>query len=572
MNAAALAQQAGIQLRHEQFGFLTQVAEAIESDLTIFAEAATGVGKTIGYLAPALASGRKTVISTSTLHLQHQIMAEVERLGSRAARRVGMANFISPSRVNRILAGMQTDPHVDQEIVGQLRLMREHGGMIEAFVDEYGDLLVDRSLICLRSGCPKSDRADYDQQKDEAAGVQIVVQTHALTLLEVRFGRHDADITIFDEAHTIPSIAASAVEARVSLSEIGLEHLGERLGNRPMVVMDEDMRTEVQAAREAIEDADLRAEVDRILAPLKTIRHGVGLVAKPVPTLTRVAVDPARFLGYELDGTTSVFVSATLEPVGKFAASVGVHQPRHIRVDVARFGKMTIMLADRKTPVPFVGGIPDPDFFDYAADMVRNTSGRTLVLCASYDDVGRIAERVPGTIEHRRGDALTPLVERFRSQGGRLVTPAAWEGLDLPGLIDDIVVIRLPFSPRSELRESILEEILVARGHDPDAAKRILQRDARAAALRKLAQGIGRGIRKADDEVRLWIADPRFPLSAATVLDVKRMLAQGEATRFKDFSAALPERFRKGLASAYDHATIFPCRKQDKSQSIQGLG
>ena len=53
------------------------LSAAIENNLqknqTLVAEAGTGIGKTFAYLVPVLSSGKKTLISTGTRHLQDQL-------------------------------------------------------------------------------------------------------------------------------------------------------------------------------------------------------------------------------------------------------------------------------------------------------------------------------------------------------------------------------------------------------------------------------------------------------------------------------------------------------------------
>ena len=65
-----------------------------------------------------------------------------------------------------------------------------------------------------------------------------------------------------------------------------------------------------------------------------------------------------------------------------------------------------------------------------------------------------------------------------------------------------------------------------------------------AAAVRKLRQGIGRGIRAKNDICRLWILDPRFPVPESFRLN--RNLAQGPAASHKELAeSAIPARFFK---------------------------
>jgi len=58
--------------RPEQVGFSQRIEECISDTRPYLLEAGTGIGKTIGYLVPALVSGRRTFISTHTKSLQDQ--------------------------------------------------------------------------------------------------------------------------------------------------------------------------------------------------------------------------------------------------------------------------------------------------------------------------------------------------------------------------------------------------------------------------------------------------------------------------------------------------------------------
>ena len=49
------------------------VEKALAQGTTLIAEAGTGVGKSMAYLVPVMRSGRRTVISTATRHLQDQL-------------------------------------------------------------------------------------------------------------------------------------------------------------------------------------------------------------------------------------------------------------------------------------------------------------------------------------------------------------------------------------------------------------------------------------------------------------------------------------------------------------------
>ena len=50
------------------------IAETITNGGILLAEAGTGTGKTVAYLVPAIAAGKRIVISTGTKNLQDQLV------------------------------------------------------------------------------------------------------------------------------------------------------------------------------------------------------------------------------------------------------------------------------------------------------------------------------------------------------------------------------------------------------------------------------------------------------------------------------------------------------------------
>ncbi len=66
----------GYRERPQQVGLAPEVASTFRENGVLLADAPTGTGKSLAYLAPALLSGEKVVVSTATLVLQHQLLAE----------------------------------------------------------------------------------------------------------------------------------------------------------------------------------------------------------------------------------------------------------------------------------------------------------------------------------------------------------------------------------------------------------------------------------------------------------------------------------------------------------------
>ncbi|HZF41434.1 MAG TPA: DEAD/DEAH box helicase, partial [Blastocatellia bacterium] len=59
--------------RPGQLAMAQAVAEALDQRHHLLVEAGTGIGKTMAYLIPAIATGRRVIVSTGTKNLQEQV-------------------------------------------------------------------------------------------------------------------------------------------------------------------------------------------------------------------------------------------------------------------------------------------------------------------------------------------------------------------------------------------------------------------------------------------------------------------------------------------------------------------
>ena len=324
----------------------------------------------------------------------------------------------------------------------------------------------------------------------------------------------------------------------------------------------------------------LRARLASFLDGAHDAHAVAALVAGPAPALAVVHREPVRLLRHVFAHARAAFlVSATLaapsarphpnDLLRALGIAPGMRTPARLHfegwTDLAprRYGRMRFRFADRATPGPFRrdGDIPvaDPRHLDYVARAIEaaRTTGRVLVLCTSYPLAHELAARVPRAIAHRRGARLASCLGAFRAHPHAvLLTPAAWTGLSLPGLVDHLVIPRIPFpahSVRDEARRHFLSQLSMPRM----TAERLVAGDRNAAARRTLAQGIGRGIRGPSEHCTLWLLDPRFPLPRS----MARALGgpgQGAALRHLALIHCIPARFRNARHPAIDQGEIWP--------------
>ena len=208
----------------------------------VLAEAGTGVGKTLGYIAPASLWAERNEgavwVSTYTRNLQHQITGELDRLYPDAAmkeRRVvvrkGRENYLCLLNYEEAVAGLPMRPYdaaalgIMARWVGSTRDGDMAGGDMPGwFPDVIGRAqtvaLADRRGECIHSACPHFHRCFIEKSVRRARRARIVVANHALVMIQAALGGlDDANLPsryVFDEGHHVFDAADSAFALELS--------------------------------------------------------------------------------------------------------------------------------------------------------------------------------------------------------------------------------------------------------------------------------------------------------------------------------------------------------------------
>ncbi|MBS1766534.1 MAG: ATP-dependent DNA helicase [Acidobacteria bacterium] len=190
-------------------------------------EAGTGTGKSLGYLIPALASGRSPVIvATRTKNLQRQLLEDdlpraVGILGRpvKAVLAKGRSNYLCltaweeaqahpPSEVSKFDYGlwMALPQWADRTATGD----REELGPFGEGESPLWDRLNARAERCTGRQCPRYADCHLVKLRQQVAEADLVIVNHALLLAdrklrESAFGQvlPDAPVLILDEAHDL---------------------------------------------------------------------------------------------------------------------------------------------------------------------------------------------------------------------------------------------------------------------------------------------------------------------------------------------------------------------------------
>ena len=221
---------ANFAVRDAQVQMAAAIEKTIAEQLTLVAESGTGTGKTFAYLVPALLSGKKTLVSTGTKHLQEQLfhrdipmVLETLGLNSKVSLLKGRSNYLC---LLRLLQTRSSSRRLDKRLLSELEeisvwLPKSKTGDIAdlAVVPEDSRIwpMVTSTVDnCIGQNCSYFDDCHVNKARKAALVSDVVVVNHHLffadkALKNDGFGAllPDVQTVIFDEAHQIPDIASN---------------------------------------------------------------------------------------------------------------------------------------------------------------------------------------------------------------------------------------------------------------------------------------------------------------------------------------------------------------------------
>jgi len=281
--------------RPQQAAMADAVAKAFEQDRHLIVEAGTGVGKSFGYLVPAIERiiqhGERVIIATHTIALQEQLIGKdipaLERVIPKPFKAVlvkGRQNYLG---LRRLMQTSRRRQAILSSPAEQDQLRRIEDWAYETRDGSLSDLALrplphlwqrvrSESNNCMGSKCEFFDKCFYQQARRRVHNADLLVVNHALFFADLALRQRDLcllpeyDRVVFDEAHTIESVATD--HFGVSISRTHVDHLlsglfNERTG-RGFIGMLEGTNTVkrvVQAHRraEALFDALQKMHVGR---------------------------------------------------------------------------------------------------------------------------------------------------------------------------------------------------------------------------------------------------------------------------------------------------------------------
>lgn len=210
----------------------------------LLTQAGTGIGKTLGYLAPASLwaqqSGGTVWVSTYTKALQRQLRRESRRAwpdhredGSRAVVvRKGRENYLCLLNLEDALQGGFTGrAAIMAQLVARWAAYSQDGDMVGGDLPGWlGTLfrqrgvkaLTDQRGECVFAGCPHYRKCFIEHSARASVGADLVIANHALVMVNAARGRDTAQRPtriVFDEGHHVFEAADSTFAAALTGAE-----------------------------------------------------------------------------------------------------------------------------------------------------------------------------------------------------------------------------------------------------------------------------------------------------------------------------------------------------------------
>ena len=269
---ATLTQLAGNRRepRDGQKAFAQEIAHAFQprdsrdGPNLVVAEAGTGIGKTLGYLAPAALYAQETGgsvwLSTYTRALQRQLKAETARSlphlvqAGKIVVRKGRENYLCLLNLEDALQGAFAGrPAIFADLAARWARFSEDGDMVGGDLPGWlaglfrrsGALpaLTDRRGECIHAACPHYRRCFIEKSQRQGQQASLVIANHALVMANAVRARAEGQglsRLVFDEGHHLHAAADGAFSIALTGGEaielrrwlLGPDRPGRRSGRR----------------------------------------------------------------------------------------------------------------------------------------------------------------------------------------------------------------------------------------------------------------------------------------------------------------------------------------------------
>jgi ATP-dependent DNA helicase DinG len=232
---------AGYHERIQQLEMALAIADAIENNTQLVAEAGTGTGKTFAYLVPALLTGGKVIISTGTKNLQDQLYSrdlpnirDALKVPVTVAMLKGRSNYVCHYHLERAANEGRFASRDDAKYVHIIKNFAENSksGDKSELNAVPENATIWANVTSTRDNCIGGDCGYYKEcfvmeARKQALAADVVVVNHHLFFADVMLRDEgvaellpSANTVIFDEAHQLPEVAGLFFGEDISTSQL----------------------------------------------------------------------------------------------------------------------------------------------------------------------------------------------------------------------------------------------------------------------------------------------------------------------------------------------------------------
>ena len=268
--------------RVSQLEMAEAIAAAIDNHRHLIAEAGTGTGKTFAYLAPALLSGKKVIISTGTKNLQDQLFSKdlpairkALNVPCTAALLKGRSNYLCLHRLEKAL---DSNLGFSKEDAAALVKIKSWSQRTKAGdITEMSEITENNPVWymatstvdnCLGQECPEYERCFLAKARRNAQESDLLIVNHHLLCADwaIRDGGFGellpkAEVIIADEAHQLAETAAN--------------FLGMHIGGKQLTDLAND--TLAEFFKDATDLPALRTACESLEREVKNLRLAFGI-------------------------------------------------------------------------------------------------------------------------------------------------------------------------------------------------------------------------------------------------------------------------------------------------------
>ena len=236
--------------RPSQRAMARAVTDAYNDNSVALLEAGTGVGKSLGYLIPALrwaaANGERTIISTNTITLQEQLVNKdlpflQQALGDQPVRFAllkGWRNYLCKQRLEQARATgtsmFEPNQVAEIEVIAAWAEGTRDGSLSDLAIAPRSDVWDEVAAepdLCGRLKCQFYDGCFLFAARKAAATADVVVVNHHLLLADVAIRR---TMQNWDDAAVLPAYKRLVIDEGHHLEDAAAAHLGSSVTRRSL--------------------------------------------------------------------------------------------------------------------------------------------------------------------------------------------------------------------------------------------------------------------------------------------------------------------------------------------------